>query len=70
MKKIYKNQKHSLYEIQNKLGLSNITLYNYAKGKDVDTMQIGTLIGIAYIENIEPMELYKQIKKYQKEGRK
>lgn len=71
MKKLYKNQKYSLYEIQIRLNLSAITLYNYARGKrDIDTMQIGTLLGIAHIENIEPMELYKQIKKYQKEGRK
>ena len=33
MKKLYKEQKHSLYEIQKEIGVSKITLYNYANKK-------------------------------------
>ena len=67
MKKLYKEQKHSLYEIQNAIGVSRITLYNYAnKKRNIDKMPTKMLLDIAYYENIEPNELIKNIKGYLK----
>lgn len=67
MKKLYKEQKHSLYEIQNAIGVSRITLYNYAnKKRNIDKMPTKILLDIAYYEKIEPNELTKRIKEYLK----
>ena len=67
MKKLYKKQKHSLYEIQKRIGVSRITLYNYAnKKRDIDKMPISMILDIAYYEEIEPNELVKSIKEYLK----
>lgn len=63
MKKLYKEQKHSLYEIQKAIGVSKITLYNYAnKKRNIDNMPTKMLLDIAYYEKIEPNELIKKIK--------
>ena len=67
MKKLYKEQKHSLYDIQNRIGVSRITLYNYAnKKRSIDNMPLKTILDIAYYEEIEPSELVKRIKEYLK----
>lgn len=67
MKKLYKEQKHSLYEIQNAIGVSKITLYNYAnKKRNIDKMPTKMVLDIAYYEKIEPNELVKRIKEYLK----
>jgi hypothetical protein len=67
MKKLYREQKHSLYEIQNKIGVSKITLYNYAnKKRKIDKMPTKMLLDIAYYEEIESNELIKRIKEYLK----
>lgn len=63
MKKLYKEQKHTIYEIQKHLGFSKVTIYNYVKGKNsIDSMKIGDLVKIAKYEEMEPMELYEKIK--------
>lgn len=65
MKKLYKEQKHSLYEIQNAIGVSRITLYNYAnKKRKIENMPIQMILDIAHFEKIEPNELMKRIKEY------
>ena len=65
MKKLYKEQKHSLYEIQNAIGVSRITLYNYAnKKRKVEKMPIKMILDIACYEKIEPNELLKKMKEY------
>lgn len=65
MKKLYKEQKHSLYEIQNAIGVSRITLYNYAnKKRNIENMPTKMLLDIAYYEQMEPNELIKRIKEY------
>lgn len=65
MKKLYKEQKHSLYEIQNAIGVSKITLYNYAnKKRKIENMPIQMILDIAHFEKIEPNELLKRIKEY------
>ena len=60
MKKLYKEQKHTLYEIQNAIGVSKITLYNYAnKKRNID------IICSKY--NISRAYLYKLINKYKED---
>ena len=64
MKKLYKEQKHSLYEIQNAIGVSKITLYNYAnKKRKIENMPLQMILDIAYYEEIEPNILIRNIKK-------
>ena len=67
MKRLYKEQKHSLYDIQNRIGVSRITLYNYAnKKRSIDNMPTKMILDIAYYEEIDPNELVKRIKEYLK----
>ena len=65
MKKLYKEQKHSLYDIQKRIGVSKITLYNYAnKKRNIDNMPLKMILDIALYEQMEPNELVKRIKEY------
>ena len=69
MIKLYEEQKHTLYDIQQKLGCSINTLYSYARGTHkIDNMPIKMILDIAYIEKVEVNELYKKMKKYQNRG--
>lgn len=68
MIKLYKDQKISIYKIQQKLGLpkSSPFLYNYANGKrSIKNMDIDTIIKISYILKEEPNELYRKILEYE-----
>lgn len=63
--KLYKEQKNTIYELQKQLDLSINTLYKYArKQTSIDKMPIGTLLGIAKIEEIEPIKLYYDMEEY------
>ena len=66
MKKLYKEQKHSLYEISKKTGLNKYTLYKYLKaGSKIKNMRTDTLYKIAFVEGIDPYELLKKMENYQ-----
>lgn len=66
MKKIYKEQKHTLYEIQKMTGLNKYTLYKYANNiSNAENMRFDTLCKIAYVEGLEPTELLRKIKDFQ-----
>lgn len=70
MKKLYEEQKHTLYEIQNKLNLHIMRLYRYAEGiVSIDKMPINLLNDIAKLEGVEPNELYKKMKEYQERNK-
>lgn len=63
--RLYKDQKNTMYELQFKLGLSINTLYKYArKETSIDKMPIGVLIGLAKLENKEPIKLYYEMEDY------
>lgn len=65
MKKLYENQKHSIYEMQKKLGLDCKRLYRYAnKSISIDKMPVNIILGISNIEKIEPNELFKKMEEY------
>ena len=67
MKKLYKEQKHSLYEIQKEIGVSKITLYNYAnKKRKIENMPSKMILDIACFEGIEPNVLMNSIREYLK----
>jgi len=67
MKKLYSEQKHSIYEIQKKAGLNKYTLYKYINGEsNINNIRFGTLEKIAKIEGLDPDILLKKIKEYQK----
>lgn len=66
MKKLYKDQKYTIYEIQEKIGLAKDTLYKYARGTyKIENMPVSLIIDIAYIEKVEVNWLYNEMLKYQ-----
>lgn len=66
MKKLYAEQKHSLYELQKELNLDKMRLYRYASRQfKIEKMPISLLNGIARIEKLNPNDLFKKIKDYQ-----
>lgn len=70
MKKLYEEQKHSLYEIQKKLDLHIMRLYRYAEGIiSIDKMPVNLINEIAIYEELEPNELYKKMKEYQERNK-
>lgn len=69
-KKLYAEQKHTLYEIQKHLGLTHDTLYKYArKPEKIKTMSFYLLEGIAEFEGLEPLELKNKMVAYQQENK-
>lgn len=67
--KLYKEQKHTIYEIQKEIGVAKDTLYRYARGtRKVEKMAPKMLIAIAYYEKIEANKLYEAMLEYQKRG--
>lgn len=65
MKKLYENQKHSIYELQKMLGLDCKRLYRYAdKSISIEKMPVNIILGISNIEKIEPNELFEEMKRY------
>ena len=67
MKKLYEEQKHSLYELQKELKLDKMRLYRYANGQfKIEKMPSILLNGIAKLERINVDELYRKMVEYQK----
>lgn len=67
MKKLYKEQNHSLYQMQKILNLNIMRLYRYADGiVSIDKMPITLLNDIAMLEGLDANDLYKRMKEYQK----
>ena len=65
VKKLYENQKHSIYELQKMLGLDCKRLYRYAdKSISIEKMPVNIILGISNIEKIEPNELFEEMKRY------
>ena len=65
--KLYKEKKHTIYEIQKEIGVGKDTLYRYARGnRNVEKMPTKMLLDIAYFEKIEVNKLYEEMKKYKK----
>lgn len=63
--KLYKEQRNTMYELQKKLNLSINTLYKYArKETTIDKMPISMLLGIAELEEKEPIKLYYDMEEY------
>jgi ACT domain-containing protein len=59
MKKLFKNQKTSIYKVQKDLGLSANTLYKYSRGQiPIKNMPSQLLIDLAYYFKIEANKLY------------
>jgi len=65
VKKLYENQKHSIYELQKMLGLDCKRLYRYAdKSISIEKMPVNIILGISNIEKLEPNELFEEMKRY------
>lgn len=63
MKQLYKEQKHTTYEISKQVGKRPDYLYRYIrKEANIDKMSLKLAIDIAHYENISVEELYKKIK--------
>lgn len=68
MKKLFKEQKVSLYQIQKDLNLDIKRLYRYADGTcSIKNMPSELVIELAVYFKLHPKDLYKKIEEYQKE---
>lgn len=71
MKKLYEEQKVSIYKIQHDLGLDNMRLYRYAEGTiSIDKMPVDLVLKLAYYLKIEPNELLDKMIKYSNRRKK
>jgi hypothetical protein len=71
MKKLYEEQKVSLYKIQKDLNLNIMRLYRYAEGViPIDKMPTDLVLQLAYYFKIEPNELVRKMLDYEKTRRK
>ena len=69
--KLYKGQKHTIYEIQNAIGVSKDMLYKYARGyRKVSKMKLKTILDIAMYEHEEPNKLYKMMLEWEVQNEK
>lgn len=66
MKKLYAEQKHSIYYIQKELGLSKYSLYYYTTKYKIENMPLKLVLDIAYIEKVEPNWLLERMLEYEK----
>ena len=65
MKRLYKDQKNSIYRIADKTGISRQLLYKYANGYClIENMPYKMVCDIAYIEKIEVNKLYEEMMKW------
>ncbi len=63
MKQLYKEQKHTTYEISKQVGKRPDYLYRYIRKElNIDKMGLKLAIDIAQYEQISVEELYKKIK--------
>lgn len=68
-KKLYAEQKHSINEIQEKLGLGHYTLYEYIKHPEkIKNMTFELCEKIADFEGIDTIELRKKMTEYLTKG--
>ena len=66
MKKLYAEQKNSIYYLQKELGLANYTLYHYIKTHQIKNMPLKLVCDIAYLEKVEPNWLLERMLEYEK----
>lgn len=71
MKKLFKEQKVSLYKVTRDLKLDNMRLYRYADGTcDIKNMPLSLLKALSVYFGMGIYELYIAMKDYQEEKRK
>ncbi len=66
MKKLYAEQKHSIYYLQKELGLSKYALYHYTRTHKISNMPLKLVLDIAYLEKVEPNWLLERMLEYEK----
>lgn len=65
MKKLYAEQKNTLYELQKKLQLDSKRLYRFCENYDaIYRMPVSLLEELALAEDIEPMKLWHKMLNY------
>lgn len=69
MKKLYAEQKHSIYYLQKELGLSIYALYHYTKTHKIENMPLKLVCDIAYIEKVEPNWLLERMLEYERSNK-
>ena len=70
MKKLYEEQKHSIYYLQKELGLSMYALYHYTKTHNIKNMPLKLVCDIAYLEKVEPNWLLERMLEYESRNKK
>lgn len=70
MKKLFKEQKVSLYKVTKDLKLDNMRLYRYANGTcDIKNMPLSLLTKLSIYFNMSMIELYVLMIEYKKGGK-
>lgn len=70
MKKLFKEQKVSLYKVTKDLKLDNMRLYRYANGTcDIKNMPLSLLTKLSIYFNMSMIELYDLMIEYKKGGK-
>jgi predicted transcriptional regulator len=65
MRKLYKEQKNTLYRLAKETGVSYSTLYNYINGRtQIDSMPFWLVVAIANAEKIDAGVLYEKMIDY------
>ena len=69
MKKLYAEQKHSIYYLQKKLGLASYSLYYYTTKYKIENMPLKLVLDIAHLEKVEPNWLLERMLEYEKNNK-
>ena len=65
MKKLYAEQKHTLYELQEIIGVSHFSLYNFiGKPEKIKNIKYNMLMAIAKAEDIDAEVLQEKMLEY------
>lgn len=65
MRKLYNEQKNSIYKIAKSLNVSTGTFYRYFQNiENINNMSVRILFGMADIEGIDPKKLWHKMKEY------
>lgn len=71
MKKLFEEQKVSIYKIQQDLDLDHARLYRYVEGfAKIDNMPIKLILQLAHYFKKEPNKLFKEMKEYERRNKK
>ena len=71
MKKLFEEQRVSIYKVQQDLGLDHARLYRYVSGTTkIENMPTKLILDLANYFKIEPNQLFKEMKEYERKRKR